>query len=572
MAPPGIVGRSKGLYPSQPLAGKNGRIRKWMGGLWNDMFPNGLIGPTPGGGSVTAATGVPHRAPNSLGEYFGGGSPSSQPAVGMASPLSAKRQMPLYGQSMLPGEQGAPGMQGVLGGQAPLRSFGGGISSLFGRPPQSPYRPGMGPGVSPVGQGEMASIGALESLIGSIRGDTGDLRDVRMRQGELGQGRFDQNWSEYAQQAPLMNQYQSPQFAQTNQGLGPGGVSPLSEDEGQYWRSRGAYPSQPGTDQMYGRFAGGPLTGAGLQGFAPSALNNDYDGQVRMQPGGYGSPLTGPLGKSRDPEFSDEAVAARQAQRMARIKADQDLPGGGSSRLREATARRDAWREANGMRSSSDIMGRRADRDAARAETLQNNQARNLSRRGISPLSAEGQSLAPDLYTAMQQRRRGGAAADGSMGSPLTLTQPDGTSTPVSPVPQAKQANTPAVQAQAKTAMQALQQRPVFSTLGLGDLEEPPTVYDVAYAVDSQIVQNGMDLGPEELTDLHQWAVQASKTATKDSDPFASNSFWVNSVSEANQQKWKALSEIPLADKRAVQKWWEDYKRPRLAPDAMFGG
>jgi hypothetical protein len=550
MAPPSIMGRSQGLYPEQPRQGQSqmDALRTWrlknrtpgMGSLRSDLLP---------GGYDLFQTSPLTTTPRSRG-----GSPD----------LVGTRQMPLYGQSMLP-EMNTQ----TLNGQGPLRKFGReGLSPLFNVPPQSPYRPGSAPGMSVLGGGEMAAQDAIQGMIDQIRGGREELRNGRLRQEELRQGRFDQNWSEYANQAPLMNQYQSPQFAQTNQGLGPGGVAPMTPEEQAYMARRNAYTDQPGTSQMYDRFGSGPLTGEALQGFAPSAFNNDYDGQVRMQPGGYGSPLSGPLGKSQDPEFSDEAVARRQQERMARIKAEQvwngegGLPPGANPRLRQARKDIDDRREAMGLRRSDDMRGRIADRDAARAERLRSGQAQNLSRRGISPLSAEGQSLAPELYGSLRAQRSGAPAGQGS-----PLTAADGT--PIKPVPQTGTRSATAVQ-EARTASHAmLSQRPVFRSLGIDAGASPddmPAPWQVIQQVNDGVTAQNLAMSPQEIQQLHEYAVQ-----TYQADPKAFSGEGATSVPEQEAMgMWSSLAQMPLDRPDQRQQWWDRYQtwlnRPKAAP------
>lgn len=462
----------------------------------------------------------------------------------------------------------------------------------IGRVGTSGYR-GFSPLLSPAArasQGMQSRIAGIEGLIGQISEGRQNLQDAYARQQEMRQGQFNTDWQQYAQQALLAGMYQSPQFGQAAQGMGPGGVPPLSAEEGQYWRGRNAYQGQPGSSQMMDRFGPqSPLTSGAALNAAMFGAQQAGRGVV-MQPGGYGSPLEfapqrqsqadtlqqaemqqraglldseGMLNRTYEGPYTrrdrngDIAYTSRE---QALRDAGQDSTADGVAAARQAKF--DAFQErrkALGLRTRDDIAGRRADRDAERSETMQSRQAQMLSRRGISPLSPEGQSLAPDLYTSIQNRRRGGGAS--GPGSPLTLTQPDGTATPVTPVPQEQTSRTPQVQGQAGMAIKALQQRPIFAHLGLADAESGPTGYDVAEAVDTKIVRQGLDLSPEELADLHQWAVQASKTVTKDFDPFNTPSIWNAGTHERNQKRWGDLARIPLQDKQAVAKWWDEYKR-----------
>jgi hypothetical protein len=345
------------------------------------------------------------------------------------------------------------------------------------------------------------------------------------------------------------------EFAPPQQG-GIGGVPAMTPEESAFMQRRNAYPSQPGTSQMYDRFGGGPLTGASMQGIAPSAFNNDYDGQVRMQVGGYGSPLSGPLGESRDPEFSDKAVAGRQAERRMRILADQGEDGS-SPRLRAARQEIDARRQSMGLRRSDDLQGRIADRDASRTERLQRSQAQNLSRRGISPLSAEGQSLAPGLYGSLRAQRSGALSA--GTGSPLTTM--DGT--PVKPVEQGSPVS-PTVSTGARVAAHAmLMQRPLFKALGINAGESPEDMPDTASLVtqfDSALDSSGMSLNDQELQQLHEFAVQAAHTSE---DAFAPG--WNPRTSSVNTNRslglWRELSQIPLEDGTARSQWWQKYQQ-----------
>ncbi len=593
MAPPSIMGRSQGLYPERPLAGRNGRIRGWLGSAWNSMFPNGLIGPTPGGGAATAATGVPHRAPNSVSEYFGGqpGSPLSPPAsarpwdqqlYGDAANMPSARNLLDY-----PGRSPSGGPQ-ALNGRGPLRQFGReGLSPLFNVPPQSPYRLGSAPGMSVLGGGEMAAQDAIQGMIDQIRGGREELRNGRLRQEELRQGRFDQNWSEYANQAPLMNQYQSPQFAQTNQGLGPGGVAPMTPEEQAYMARRNAYTDQPGTSQMYDRFgAGSPLSGS-----TPAAMiAAEQAGRGVILHGGYGDPWEFATQRQSQEETMRQAEAQQRAGLLnsegmlnrtyegpytrrdrdgdiAYTSREQALRDAGQDSTADAVAsarqaKFDAFnqrRKALGLRTRDDIQGRIADRDAARTERLQRGQAQNLSRRGVSPLSAEGQSLAPELYGSLRTQRSGAPAGQGS---PLTAV--DGTK--VTPVPPGSPAN-PITQGQARTAAHAmLSQRPIFRSIGIqagASPEEMPSPSQVVRGLNAAVLQSGAEMSDADLKDLYEYASQVAASSPAGEQAFSPEG-WFNQP-DAPEQQWNDLATLSPQDAVGRRAWWDQYRQRHLS-------
>lgn len=508
MAPPGIIGRSKGLYPQRP---------RWQGGLWNGMFP------------------------------------------------------------------GASGSPTSLGGQAPMQNLGReGISPLFDAPPQSPYRPGKAPGINPMGVGQMAKFDALQGMLGQFQEGREDLRGGRMRQEELRQGQFNTNWQQYAQQAPLMNLYQSPQFGQIAQGLGPGGVPPLSAEEGQYWRGRNAYQGQPGSSQMMDRFGPqSPLTSGAALNAAMFGAQQAGRGVV-MQPGGYGSPLEfAPQGQSQ----ADTLQQAEMQQRsglldsegmlnrtyegpytrrdrngdIAYTSREQALRDAGQDSTADqvAAARQakfDAFRDrrkALGLRTRDDIAGRRADREAERSETMQNRQAQMLSRRGISPLSPEGQSLAPDLYTSIQNRRRGGAVGAGS-----PLTAPDGT--PVEPVSPTAPRSAGTMQQAGKAYQAIANSSPLFKAAGVeydaqGGGSDPR---DAAVQVGDWLFDNNGAASPEDLVALHTYAQQSAASSSE--DPYAIG--WLTSRgSSIHLDAWKKLAGMKKPTPDDLQKWKDKY-------------
>lgn len=396
------------------IGGRRGALRQWIdqtvGGVWNSMFPGGMIQPSRGRANE-AATGVPHRAPNSLREYFGG----AEAAIPMASGPPVRQQLP----------------QPMAQPQSPLA-----VKQQLPLYPQSAVADGQ-------------QMQALTGMINRIREGRQGLQDAAARQQELRQSMFDQTWGDYAQQAPFMNRGQSPTFGQAAEGLLPGGISPMTANESEYWRRRNSTSGQaPGTSQMQERFTGfNPLSMGAASNEA--MLNAEAAGRgVVLQPGGYGSPLSfapramsdqqvqgrlaglnnagnvidrnyrGPFSRQQaDGSFAytDKLTAAKDAAAAAggndAVLNQQvmDLEERNAQRMEAQEARRQAWRERHGGMDSREYRRKNMEQDverrALRRDMLQ----------GLNPMSPQARALYPE----MAQRLQPGAQAS-NVPNPIT--------------------------------------------------------------------------------------------------------------------------------------------------------
>lgn len=574
----------------RPMAPGESSAERYTG----QIFPQGVYG--------QAQTPRGQLSQSSMEKFIGPLSPLS--GYGIGTPGMFRGAAPVHSPSPFlqpnAGQVGSPLMGGRLAGGAPS-TFGQAPASYLapsgdGRSPLTPdrypipginlepttmeYEFGAGPFIEggfkrPMGMargggaldntassyfaGQMPSVdpresGLMQSLnrIGDVRANAQSALANAQQYGVNRQQNFDTRWDQYAQQAPMMNQYGAnpsitPGQQYANQVASQVGYGPNGVDVGLAAQNNANRQFALTNSSMAQRF--GPNSPLTAQGNANAALTQrERNGEgVMLQTGGYGSPLTFvPRNQNAGPvkplqSTAQQAWDAGYADLALELDAETKEKG---DRMRARQAERRAAR------------GGLTERQARELKRDQRRQSQDLFERGISPNSPLGQAMAP----ALQPRTPGGPQ---SYTSPLT--REDGSV--VTPVPQGAPKDARSVQEAATAAHTMLQQVPIFKAMGFDPGQSPDEMpgYEAVADALALYAKNGQSVGDSDLDAIHQYAIQlqqADRLKKEEPGIFGSVFDRANPGATYRQDMFRQLGSIPAGDRQQLKQWWNRFNTP----------
>ena len=455
-------------------------------------------------------------------------------------------------------------LQSAFGENPRLRSWLDNYSQSVPVSAASPLQRQLSYGQSPSDFASPRTTSPQEREISQIRAMTNRIEGIT----RAGQQAMAESQNRYASPLANFGPSQGQEYANDTAnrlGYQPGvGMNPAAAARD---NALARFRMMPGGQQMMDRFGGGPI---GQDGQTAAS------GQPYMQVGGYGSPLTRLEPPTRDPSrayedlgptrafgggrSADLAYTSRRQQIIDRSVLGEDDPEAVQIKQEIDRRKKEVAARRRDLGLPVGAAERRAAREADRLDTLARRQARQLQGMGVSPLSATGQSLAPELYDRMQQQRQ-------SLRSPLTnsgaitISTPDGKTTSVPPAKVGESNFTPNRLQEITAGTSGLVSgSPLLKQAGVTVSENgsPPSPAEISGSLFSYLSSNpGVNPTPEDLKSLHQMAIQFSVAGkVTGQDPFVSGPFTNNLA----LVQFRQLSQIPIDNEQQRMDWFKTFR------------
>jgi hypothetical protein len=205
-------------------------------------------------------------------------------------------------------------------------------------------------------------------------------------------------------------------------------------------------------------------------------------------------------------------------------------------------------------------------RAAEKARFAANRQALALRRAGVSPLSAEGQALAPELFQQLQEQRQkfreGAAGSAGSAGNVEALKKNGQLADPEV----GRTAEN--VQKAESAAVALVQSSSFFASLGFemedgAGYDAMPSGDDIASAFTGRVINGDMDVSAADLTEM--WTVLSQMQVREGEDSIFSktDSPLERDDTKAGRRVFQKFLEADTPEKR--EKWYSEFKTSQSA-------